>query len=171
MKGIKTIKQGFTLLELLVVVLIIGILASIALPQYQNSVIKANFAEAYINLKAIAELEELCRLQSGQEVCKYGSSYGDNLEDEIDSQFNNNSDSKFYYILASKYAAHGNNPNTLAIAYYNKEDVCLCLTKDYKFVLTQDVDGCWADETTKDYSKILGIPDVTGDANYDCSCC
>lgn len=57
-------QKGFTLIEMLVVVLIIGILASIALPQYQRSIERARAAQAWQILKTIAEAERAYVLQN-----------------------------------------------------------------------------------------------------------
>ncbi len=46
-------KKGFTLLEVLIVVIIIGILASIALPQYTITIEKSKSAEAATNIGSL----------------------------------------------------------------------------------------------------------------------
>ena len=50
-------QAGFTLLEILVVVLIIGILAAIAFPQYRKAIERMKAAEAMTYLDAVAKAE------------------------------------------------------------------------------------------------------------------
>lgn len=56
----KKTQQGFTLIELMIVIAIIGILAAIALPAYQNYTQKARFTEVVMAATAVKTAVEVC---------------------------------------------------------------------------------------------------------------
>jgi len=61
----KTVQQGFTLIELMIVIAIIGILASVALPAYSNYTNKAAYSEAILATATIKADVLVCSQRSG----------------------------------------------------------------------------------------------------------
>ena len=51
-------KKGFTLVEVLTVVIIVGVLSSLALPQYRRVVERARATEAIAELKTLYDASE-----------------------------------------------------------------------------------------------------------------
>ena len=85
-------KQAFTLIELLVVVLIIGILAAVAVPQYQKAVEKARVARVLPLLRSIVMAQDAHYLATGEYTTelddldisiKHGEKVADYIENEM----------------------------------------------------------------------------------------
>jgi type IV pilus assembly protein PilA len=61
----RSMQKGFTLIELMIVVAIIGILAAVALPAYQDYTNKAKFSEVVIGTSSAKTAVELCAQDLG----------------------------------------------------------------------------------------------------------
>ena len=60
MKMVKKAQAGFTLIELMIVVAIIGILAAVALPAYSKYMDKAKYSEVILSTQAAKTAVEIC---------------------------------------------------------------------------------------------------------------
>ncbi len=160
MRGRSRIKYGmtslynraFTLIELLVVVLIIGILAAVALPQYQKAVEKARFAEAITNVKLLGSAIQACVLANGEDTDKCNSMTLDVAVGDFNDGGPFYSGTKDFYYQAEPYG------DMYAMALYKGDVVLICYSKTGEISFSQGSDTYMGDYSDRDYREILNLP-------------
>lgn len=135
----KTINKqgGFTLIELMIVVAIIGILAAIAIPQYQNYVAKSQVSRVMSETGQLRTAVETCILEGRTDA----STTGDCDVGDTDSN-----------LLKGDRAAIDLASTTSTIVGTFGGNAATVLTKGTNKTLTwaRDSDGSWACATTAD---------------------
>ncbi len=79
MQRVKNAKRGFTLIELMIVIAIIGVLAAIAIPNFRQARAKSNTRACYTNQKTILGALEMYNLDYGQSLVIAGKATLDDL--------------------------------------------------------------------------------------------
>ncbi|MCX7239456.1 MAG: prepilin-type N-terminal cleavage/methylation domain-containing protein [Burkholderiales bacterium] len=76
----RSMQKGFTLIELMIVVAIIGILAAVALPAYQSYMKKAAYAEVIVGMSSVKSAVEVCyQTETDLTKCDTGTKIGETL--------------------------------------------------------------------------------------------
>lgn len=84
----KQVQKGFTLIELMIVVAIIGILAAVAIPQYQNYIAKSQVSRVMSETGSLRTAVETCMLEGDSTCADHGATKSNLLGDNSGSTGN-----------------------------------------------------------------------------------
>ena len=126
-------RKGFTLMEVLIVVLIIAILSAVAVPQYQKAVMKSRYSAMMPIGKAIANGNEAYYMEKGQYATsptELDVAGKDNYDDGTDVTLEANPE----YLSYVRVANSDKVPNARYVVYQkhsaNFADTTMCEAKD-----------------------------------------
>jgi len=124
--------KGFTLVELMITVAIVGILAAIALPSYQTYTLKTKRSDAKIGLLQMADSQERYYLQNNSYAATNTLLYGAAVKQSPENK---------YLLTVTSGGATGFVVSAAAQAEQVADTACLTLT--YNQAGTKTPAACW----------------------------
>ena len=118
------VMRGFTLIEMIVVMAIIGILFAIAAPAYRRSILKSNRSDAQITLTRLATLEERYYFRENN----YTGSFADIVTGATAGQPISSDDGNYSIALTVTAGGTGWSMTATAVGNQLKDTECKTLT-------------------------------------------
>jgi type IV pilus assembly protein PilE len=137
---------GFTLVELMIVVGVIGVLAAIAIPQYDSYVRKSKRADAKVALSSLAQMQESFFANNNRYTSKLGTG-GLNCQKKgicnADELTTSPEKDKNYTLSITATANSYTVTATANSASQKKDDRCLTFSIDSRGQKTATNPDCW----------------------------
>jgi len=139
----KKTQEGFTLIEIMVVLVILGALAVISVPVYSNYVRRAKISEAISNVEAFATAARIWRMENGTWPSR------DNLAPSDDNKKVVNVTEKYFTIAFSTVSGN-------LVLTANADTTYFDTSGSFQYTLTTDYKGTWADSSSSS-NKLLSL--------------
>ena len=145
----KSMQKGFTLIELMIVVAIIGILAAIAIPQYQNYIAKSQVSRVMSETGSLKTVLETCILDGKAAAdCELGWTKSNLVAASSGTTPGGTAADSGQDGLEIGYPADGTEETTIAATFGQSAAKTLQTEGENTLTWTRTADGAWSCATT-----------------------